>query len=455
MFKLRLFAQPKGVRFSNKYLIMFFLPIFFEQLMLAGLSFADTLMVSAKLGTTALAGVSLVNRIDTFAKQFFLALAQGGSVVLAQYIGAENEKNAKKSMKTNIQIVVGIALLFMVFMIFGKSLCINLFFGDAEKDVIDVSVKYLSVTAMSYPFAALYYACSSLLRVMGKTKITFLSSAAMMSINLAFKYLFIFCLETDVRGAALSTLIAMGIVGFVLLMMLTSKKNPVKLENMLNPEFDLGMSLRVLKVSVPNGIEQGMFQLGALILAGLVSGLGEDAINADQIARNISPVLYGISAGFNVLVMTVVGQCIGAGDIPEAIRYKKHIVKMNHVSVFISACIFIPLFKPLIKVFGVSAQTEIWAFQILLIYTLFTIFFYPGSYATAFALRGAGDTKFVMIASASSMFLFRIGVAYIAVYVFNAGVLGIWIAMVLDWVVRSIIFETRFRHGKWKNNHVI
>ena len=423
--------------------------------MLAGLSFADTLMVSAKLGTTALAGVSLVNRIDTFAKQFFLALAQGGSVVLAQYIGAENEKNAKKSMKTNIQIVVGIALLFMVFMIFGKSLCINLFFGDAEKDVIDVSVKYLSVTAMSYPFAALYYACSSLLRVMGKTKITFLSSAAMMSINLGFKYLFIFCLETDVRGAALSTLIAMGIVGFVLLIMLTSKKNPVKLENMLNPEFDLKMSLRVLKVSVPNGIEQGMFQLGALILAGLVSSLGEDAINADQLARNISPVLHGLSAGFNVLVMTVVGQCIGAGDIPEAIRYKKHIVKMNHVFVFISACIFTPLFKPLIRVFGVSTQTESWAFQILLIYTLFTVFFYPRSYATAFALRGAGDTKFVMIASASSMFLFRIGVAYIAVYAFDAGVLGIWIAMVLDWVVRTIIFETRFKHGKWKNNHVI
>ena len=122
----------------------------------------------------------------------------------------------------------------MVFMIFCKSLCVNLFFGDAEKDVIEVSVKYLSVTAISYPFAALYYACSSLLRVMGKTKITFFSSATMMTINLVFKYIFIFLLGTDVRGAALSTLIAMGIVGFVLLFMLTSKKNPVKLENMLN-----------------------------------------------------------------------------------------------------------------------------------------------------------------------------------------------------------------------------
>lgn len=99
---MKLFAQPKGVRFSNKYLIMFFLPIFFEQLMLAGFGFADTLMVSSKLGTTALAGVALVQRVDNFAKQFLMALGQGGSVVLAQYIGAADEKNAKKSMKTNI-----------------------------------------------------------------------------------------------------------------------------------------------------------------------------------------------------------------------------------------------------------------------------------------------------------------------------------------------------------------
>lgn len=450
-----LLAQPKGVRFSNKYLIMFFLPIFFEQLMLAGLGFADTWMVSSKLGQTALAGVALVNRIDNFAKQFFLALAQGGSVVLAQYIGAKDEKDAKGAMKTNIQIVVGIGILFMLFMVFGKTLCINLFFGKAEKEVIEVSLKYLSVTAMSYPFVALYYTGSSLLRVMGKTKITFVSSACMMGINLAFKYLFIFRIGMDVEGAALSTLIAMALVGFVLLIMLKSKKNPVSLEHMIKPEFDIKMSLRVLKISVPNGIEQGMFQLGALILAGLVSGLGKDAINADQVARNISPVLYGVSAGFNALIMTVVGQCIGAGDIPEAERYKKHIVKMNHLFVLLSAVIFLPLFGPMIKLFGVSAQTEVWTLQILILYTIFSVLFYPPSFATASALRGAGDTRFVMVAAASSMFAFRIGVAYLAVNVFKAGVLGIWIAMVLDWVVRSVIFELRFRHGKWKNHHVI
>lgn len=342
----------------------------------------------------------------------------------------------------------------MLFMLLCKKQCINLFFGGAEKEVVDVSVKYLSVTAITYPFAALYYVCSSLLRVMGKTKITFLCTATVMSINLTFKYLFIFVIGTDVRGAACSSVIAMAIVGFVLLMMLTSKKIPVRLEGFLKPEFDKGMSFRVLKISVPNGIEQGMFQLGALILAGLVSGLGEDAINADQVARNISPVLHGITTGFNALIMTVVGQCMGAGDIPEAMRYKKHIVKMNRFFVLLSAVIFLPLFKPIIGLFGVSEQTKLWALQILVLYSAFSVVFYPHSFATPSALRGAGDTKFVMVAAAASMFAFRVGVAYIAVAL-GAGVLGIWIAMVLDWVVRTAIFELRYKHGKWKNNHVI
>ncbi len=452
---MKFLSQPKGVRFSNRDMIVFFLPIFLEQLMLAGLSVADTFMVSAKLGTTALAGVALVNRLDNFSKQFFLALAQGGSVVLAQYIGAQDERNAQKSLKNNIQIVVAIGALFMLAMIFLKKQCINLFFGGAEKDVLDIALQYFSVTAISYPFAALYYAASSLFRVMGESKIPFIGSMVMMGINLSLKYIFVFILDMGVVGAALSTLLAMGITGFVLLCRLTLKKNKVSLVNPLNPELDFKMSGKILKVSIPNGIEQGMFQLGALILAGLVSSLGEDAINADHVARNLTPIIYGVSMGFTALMLMVVGQCRGAGDIDEVIRYKKHIIKMNHLFVAIAGAVFILVAKPLISIFGVSAQTETWTFQIIVLYTIGTILFYPESYSTPSALRGTGDTKFVMMVAAASMFLFRIGCAYICVRVFDFGVLGIWVAMVSDWVVRLIIFETRFKRGKWKSIKVI
>jgi len=448
-------SQPKGVRFSNRDMILFFLPVFLEQLMLAGLSVADTFMVSAKLGTTALAGVALVNRIDNFAKQFFLALAQGGSVVLAQYIGAQNEKNAQKSLKNNIQIVVGIGAVFMLLMILFKKQFINLFFGGAENSVLAVSLQYFSITAYSYPFAALYYATSSLFRVMGESRIPFIGSMVMMGINLVLKYIFIFLLDMGVIGAGLSTLLAMGITGFILLFMLTMKKNEVRLVKIFNPEFDFKMSKRILRISIPNGIEQAMFQLGALILAGLVSGLGEDAINADQLARNLTPMIYGVSAGFNALILMVIGQCMGAGDISEAVRYKRHIIRMNHLFVAAVGVIFLIFAKPMISIFRVSTQSEEWTYQILLVYVIGSILFYPRSFATPSALRGAGDTRFVMVVAAASMFLFRIGCAYICVHLFKLGVVGIWVAMVSDWVVRMIIFEYRFKKGKWKHNRVI
>ena len=452
---MRLLSQPDGVRFSNKEMIAFFLPVFFEQLIVAGLGVADTFMVSNRLGETALAGVALVNRIDNFAKNFFVALAQGGSVVLAQYIGAEDRKNGEKSLKANLQIVVCIGLVFMLAMLVFKKQFVMLFFGGAEKDVLSVSLEYFSITAMSYPFVALYYGANSLFRVMGNSRITFVSSVIMMLINLVIKYIFIFQMDMGVMGAGLSTLIAMAVIGIILTFRLTSHDNKISLSKPLKPEFDRKMSLRILKVSIPNGIEQGMFQFGALILAGLVSGLGKDAINADQIARNLSPLLHGISSGFNALVLTVVGQCIGAKDYPEAIRYKKHIKKMNHLFVAAMAIVFIPLTKPLVSIFGVSAESEASAIQILVIYTLGSVLFYPSAFATPSALRGAGDTRFVMVVSASSMFVFRVGLAYLLVHVFDIGVIAIWIVMVSDWVVRSIIFELRFRHGKWRRKKVI
>ncbi|MBR5157655.1 MAG: MATE family efflux transporter [Clostridia bacterium] len=452
---MRFLAQPKGVRFSNKDMIVFFLPIFFEQLMLAGLSVADTFMVSAKLGTTALAGVALVNRLDTFAKQFVLALAQGGSVVLAQYIGAEDEEHAQKSLKNNIQIVVGLGVVFMLLMVFFKKQFITLFFGGAGQDVLAVTLKYFSITAFSYPFVALYYASSSLFRVMGESKIPFIGSVVMMGLNLGLKYIFIFKLNMGVTGAALSTLLAMGITGTLLLLRLTLKRNKVRLVKPLKPDFDMVMSARILKISVPNGLEQAMFQLGALILAGLVSGLGEDAINADQLARNLTPLVYGISSAFVALMLMVVGQCLGAGDIEEAERYKKHIIKMNHFFVAVMGVVFIIIAKPLISIFKVSPQSEEWTFYIVVLYTIGSALFYPKSFATPSALRAAGDTKFVMVVSAASMFAFRIGCAYICVHLFNMSVVGIWVAMVSDWVIRLIIFEHRFKKGKWKNNQVI
>lgn len=451
---MQFFKLPKEGRFTNKQLIAFLLPVLFEQLMVAGLGMADTFMVSS-LGETAVAGVALVNRIDNFSKQFFLALAQGGSVVLSQYIGAGNKEQAANSLKNNIRIVVGMGLLFMLIMVLFKQQVLMFLFGDAEPEVLAISSSYFSITAFSYPFIALYYSGTASFRAMGESKVPFVASISMMSINLLLKYIFIFHLNTGVPGAAVSTLLAMATIGFCLMFRMKRPGNKVVLKGLLRFDFDFDIIKKILKVSVPNGIEQGMFQLGALAIAGLVSGLGTAAIAADSIARTISPLLHCIGGSFNALMMMVIGQCMGAGKPDEAEMYAKHILKMDYAFTFIDAVIFTILLKPIISIFNVSAQAQELAFWIMIIYTAGSIIMYPSSFALAAGLRGTGDTRFVMFVAVASMFLFRIGAAYIFVHVFDLGVLGTWFAMVSDWVIRSSIFIIRYRRGKWKQNKVI
>lgn len=451
---MKFLSLPKEARFSNKYIFLFLLPVIFEQLMVAGLTMADTFMVS-KLGETAVAGVALVSRIDNFAKQFFVALAQGGTVVLAQYIGAEDMENAKKSLRDNLRIVVGIGLLIMAVMVFFKNGVLNLLFGGAEKDVLGYSSTYFTYTALSYPFVALYYGVSATFRAMGESKIPFYSSIAMMLFNLALKYIFIFHLNMGVMGAAFSTLIAMATVGIVLLFMLYGHHNKVRLSGFFKFNFDGKMAGRILKVSVPNGIEQGMFQLGALLIAGLVSGLGAASIAADHYARTISPLMHCIGGAFNAVTIVIIGQCMGAGKPDEAKFYVKHILKIDYIMTTAAVVLCLIFVKPLIALFDGTAEAQKLAFQILLLYGICSCFFYPTSFALASALRGTGDTKFVMVIATLSMFLFRIGAAYIFVHVFNMGVLGTWVAMVSDWLLRTVIFLVRYAKGKWQQNKVI
>ncbi len=445
---------PEGVRFSNRQLIAFLLPILFEQLIVAGLNMADTFMVSF-LGETALAGVSLVKRIDNFVKAFFLALAQGGSVVLSQYIGANDEKFAKLSLKNNIRIVVGIGMVVTLGIFMFKKQILQLLFSGAEPEVLAISSRYLTVEAISYPFIAMYYAGTSSFRAMGESKVPFVASVSMMSINVLLKYLFIFPLQVGVTGAAISTTVAMGTVGFALMIRLRRPRNKVVLSGMLKRDFDLKNAGKILKVSVPNGIEQGMFQLGALAIAGLVSGLGTAAIAADSIARTISPLLSGIGAAFNALMMMVIGQCMGAGKPEEAQMYAKHILKMDYAATLVESVVFLLILRPVVSIFNVSPEAQNLAFWIMVTYCIGSVFLYPTSFAMAAGLRGSGDTRFVMLVAVSSMFLFRIGAAYIFVHVFDFGVLGTWFAMVSDWAIRSCIFVGRYKRGKWKENHVI
>ena len=452
----RFFKIPEEYTFSGKYILLFMLPIIFEQMLTSSLAIADTFMVSMLPDSkTALAGIANVSRIDTLFKQIFVALAAGCGIFVAQYLGAGKKEEANRALKNGVYSMVAIATALAVIMEIFKAPILNLLFGKVEEQVMQQSLTYYSITIIAYPFMALFNAGTASFRSMGKPKATFIASVAMMAINLSLKYVFLFPLGMGVLGAGLSLLIAYAITGVVMFVMLLSPKHPAHIEKPLDVRVSFPLLGKIYSVALPTGIENGLFQLGALILQTLVATLGTAAINANHLTNTLTAVTLTTATSFSLTVLPIVGRCMGAKKPHEAEFYIKHLSKVAHAVLLPIAALAIILSPWLVSLFNYDAETSTLAVRCMIIYYACTPLFYPEAFCITYALRSAGDTRFTMLASVSTMFLFRIGFAYALEYIFHLGILSIWVAMVSDWFIRGIIYVIRFRNGKWKKHNLI
>ena len=452
----RLFKIPEDFPFSGKYILLFMLPIIFEQFLVSSLSIADTFMVSMLPDSkTALAGIANVSRIDLLFKQIFVALAAGGGIFVAQYLGAKQREDANRALKHGVYSMFAIATILAIIMEIFKVPLLKLLFGEVEEQVMQQSITYYYITIISYPFMALFNAGTASFRSMGKSKATFVASIAMMAINLVLKYVFLFPLKMGVLGAGLSLLIAYAVVGVVMIVMLLSPKNPAYIDKPFDVRMNFNLLGRMYGVALPTGIENGLFQLGALILQTLVATLGTAAINANHLTNNLTAVTLSVATGFSLTAMPIVGQCMGAKRPDMAEFYIRYFVRVGHI-VLAPVALFAILVSPyLVSLFGYDAETSKMAVNCLVVYYGATLLVYPEGFGLTYALRGTGDTKFTMLVSVSTMFLFRIGFAYVLEGIFHLGIISIWIAMVCDWFIRGIIYAQRFRGGKWKEHNLI
>ena len=359
--------QADNCRFSNKTILLFVLPIFLEQIMIAFIGIADTYMVSG-FGEAAVAGVSLVTGIDKFVKSIFTGLAAGASVVVSQYIGANDISNASKSMKTGIQILFLLTIMVTAVMVVFKKNVLSLLFGAVESDVMQASIKYFSITAFSYPFVSIFSVGCSSYRAMGNSRITFYSSMIMLGINLVLKYIFIYHLNLGVTGAGLSSLIAYGAPGIILIASLHSVDNKVSISRIYAFEGTKKMIKSIFGIGLPNGIENGMFQMGHLLLQNLMSSLGTVAIAANALYSNLSPLYHSLNTGFSLGITTFVAQCMGAGKPDEARYYMRHILKLTYLFTAINGIIIIIFSGKLISIYGLSEEVTKVGHRLLLMY---------------------------------------------------------------------------------------
>ena len=442
--------------FSNRLICSLLIPVVLEQLLNSIMGTADTMMVS-NVGSAAISAVSLVDSINVLVIQAFSALAAGGAIVCAQYIGQKNKEKANESARQVLFIITAISVaVSLICLVFQKPL-LRLIFGSVEPAVMSASETYFFYTALSFPFIAAYDSAASIFRAQDNTKGPMIISMISNVMNIAGNAVMIWVFHMGVAGAALSTLISRIFCAVVVIIQLRKEREgqEIVVRDYFKIRPDWSMIRRILGLGIPSGVENSMFQLGKLAIQSTVSTLGTAAIAA-QAMTNILENLNGIAAiGVGVGLMTIVGQCLGAGRQDEAVYYIKKLCVIAEVIIIISCLGVFALTKPITILGGMEKESADMCFHMVMWITIVKPLVWIMAFIPGYGLRAAGDVKFSMIVSCCTMWACRFCLCVFLIRVMGFGPMGVWIGMFADWTLRGIIFTWRFHSRKWLQHKVI
>ena len=440
--------------FSNRELANLIGPLVIEQLLAVFVGMADSIMVE-NVGEAAVSGVSLVDNIMILIINIFAALATGGAVVAGQYIGRKDEKSACKAATQLVWFVSLSAVAIMILVYFGKDIILNQVFGHITAEVKGHADIYLLIVTASIPFIALYNGGAAIFRAMGNSQVSMRVSLLMNAINVTGNAILVFGLRIGTAGVAIPTLISRMVAAIVITVLLCNQTRILHIERTLKIRFDGRMIRKILAIGVPNGLENSMFQLGKILVLSLVSTFGTYAIAANAVSNAIA--LFQILPGMaiSLAITTVISQCVGANDYEQVHYYLKKLLAIIYVAMVGTVALIFLALPLILKAYNLSDQTAAAATNIIHFHGISAMIIWPLSFALPAAYRAAGDAKACMYTSIVSMWIFRIGFSYLVGKYMGLGVFGVWVAMVIDWVVRAICFIIRYFNGKWKHGAIV
>lgn len=443
-----------GTQFNNQQLKSLIFPLVIEQTLAVMVGMVDTMMISYA-GESAISGVSLVDMINNLLINIFAAIATGGAVIISQYIGRKDREKACESANQLLLVTGFISLIIAFLIIAAHHPLLRLLFGSITDEVMASAQTYLLISAFSYPFLAIFNSCAAIFRSMGNSKIAMQVSVGMNICNAIGNALLIFGLDMGVAGAALSSLFARALAACVMLLLVQNKKLYVYVTPKQIFRFDGNLVHKIVYIALPNGIENGLFQLGRVLVVSIIAGFGTVQIAANAVANSLDSVGCIAGQAMNLAMLTVVGQCIGAGDYKQAVYYIKKLLKIAYLLTIAVNCVLLLCLPLILNVYTLSPEARTLSMILVLIHNGLAMLLWPVSFTLSNALRAAGDVKFTMIVAIFSMCAFRILFSVILGTCLGMGAIGVWIAMILDWIFRSAVFVTRFLRGKWKNIRVI
>lgn len=425
----------------------------FEQFLNVMVGMVDTLMVS-KAGEAAVSGVALTTNINLLIIQVMAALATGGAVVCSQYNGRKDTEEATfaAAQLETVLLVFSVAAA-LICAVFGHRM-LPAIFGKVEEMVMHSAWIYMFVTALSYPFLGVYNAGAAIFRSVGNSKVSMILSVLMNAINIVLNAVLVM-MGYGVLGVALATLVSRIVCGICMVILVTKPYNPLQLKRLRELLPNRKMITRILRIGIPSGIENSMFQVGKLMVVSMITKFGTAAIAANSVSYSVIefPNIPGMSMG--LALITVVGNCLGAGEIEQAKKYTKKLMVLAYAGDWIMNALLFVFAPQVAGVFSLSKEATDMAVEVLRWFSSVAVFIWPLSFTLPNALRAAGDVKYTMLTGILSMWMFRVLCSYFLAVVCNLGILGVWYGMFIDWGVRSLFFVIRYLSGKWQTKKVI
>ena len=434
--------------FSKKDLRKLIIPLILEQTLAITVGMADTMMISSA-GEAAVSGVSLVDMFNNLIISVLAALATGGAVVTSQCIGAGRREEACRSARqlvfTEAAITIGISVLVLLF----HRQILGLFFGQIEADVMQNAIIYLIISVFSFPLLAVYDSCAALYRSMGNAQITLKISLLMNVINVVGNAIGVYVLKLGVAGVAIPSLISRGVAGVVLFTLL---HNPDNLVFLTREKFKVDGTIvkRILFIGIPSGIENGIFQLGRVLVVSIIAAFGTSQIAANGVANSLDSMGCIVGQAMSLAMITVIGRCVGAGEEGQVRYYTKKLLGETYFYTAVINSIILLLLPWILQIYGLGEETTRLSYILVMIHDGMAIFLWPASFVLPNMLRACNDVKYTMVVSIFSMITFRIGFSYVFGVHMGWMAVGVWAAMVIDWVFRVLCFVGRYLAGTWR-----
>ena len=435
-------------------ILALFLPLLAENAFATGFSLINSSMISSA-GMSALSAVNLVDTYTTVIALFFQGIATGAGIVVAQYRGARNTQMQQRAANLSIVAVTAFALFLAVVSICFRNGVINLFFGGADEEVLEIARYYMLFSCISLPLYGFITAELGVLRGIGEGKIALVITMINSVVYVLGNVLFIVVLGLEIKGLLISITIT-RIVTSVACFVVKRKMHSTfayRLKELFVMDFKL--LKRIILFGFPVAFENLLFNGGRLVLQMILVPLGTNSIATYNIAYNIMAFSQIPNTAMSTTMFTVAGMCMGAGR-PEDCKYiYRNVYKFNEVLYTVIAVIILALHTPITAAFHAEPDMYMDIFWCVLITMAAQIFFHTPSFMMANVMRAAGDVVFTTIISTASMWIFRVLGSYIFCFVFGWGIIGAYVAMSMDWMARAIIFPIRFRRGKWEKMKVI